>query len=177
LQKLKIYKFKQREGGLERYVDGYSAVGKGLFKKETDISQFVGLRVRTEAGEEGTIQSSFGKSGKFKVGVRYKETLTLGSSNFRVWKIVLTFTNLGNGSQQQRQTFCNFVGVSVRPKACDNGTSQTSFDKSGNFKASVHQANLCQFWRLQLSILGASVPWENELSETRAKPLYCLRLR
>jgi hypothetical protein len=70
LQKLKIYKLKRREGVLERYVDGYSAVGKGLFKKETDISQFVGLRVRTEAGEEGTIQSSFGKSGKFKVSVR-----------------------------------------------------------------------------------------------------------
>ncbi|GAQ81505.1 Selenocysteine-specific elongation factor [Klebsormidium nitens] len=66
-RKLRVFKTKRREGVIERYVDGNSAVGRGLFKKETDISQFVGLRVTTEAGEEGTIQSSFGKSGKFKL--------------------------------------------------------------------------------------------------------------
>lgn len=109
---------------LERYVDGHSAVGKGLFKKETDISQFVGLRVRTEAGEEGTIQSSFGKSGKFKVSVRYKQTfVTPGSSNFRVWRIVLTFKDLGKGSLGTETDILQLRGLWVRPKACDTGTS------------------------------------------------------
>lgn len=67
LEKLQIYKMKKREGAIERIVDSFSLIGRGLFKKETDISQFLGLQVSTATGEIGVIQSSFGKSGKFKV--------------------------------------------------------------------------------------------------------------
>ena len=31
--------------------DAYSLIGKGLFKKETDMSVFVGLRVKTDDGD------------------------------------------------------------------------------------------------------------------------------
>jgi hypothetical protein len=41
---------------------------KDLFKKEADMNLFVGLKVqRTSNGDEGIIESSFGKAGKFKV--------------------------------------------------------------------------------------------------------------
>jgi selenocysteine-specific elongation factor len=38
-----------------------------MFKKETDISLFVGMKVVSMLGEVGTIECTFGKSGKFKV--------------------------------------------------------------------------------------------------------------
>ncbi|CAI5475388.1 unnamed protein product [Closterium sp. Yama58-4] len=66
-QPLRVYKLKSREGVIDRVVDSHSLIGRGLFKKETDISKFVGLRVTTVEGAQGTIQSPFGKSGKFKV--------------------------------------------------------------------------------------------------------------
>lgn len=46
MRKLPIFKLKQRTGSIDRVSnDGLSAVCKGMFKKETDISVFVGLKV------------------------------------------------------------------------------------------------------------------------------------
>lgn len=46
IRKLRIFKVKQRTGSIDRVnKDGLSAVCKGMFKKETDISVFVGLKV------------------------------------------------------------------------------------------------------------------------------------
>ena len=46
LQQLKIYKLKQKQGSMDRVSpDGLSAVCKGMFKKETDISLFAGMKV------------------------------------------------------------------------------------------------------------------------------------
>jgi hypothetical protein len=73
-----------------------TVIGKGMFKPETDLSRFLGLPVETEAGavcfilklwvearchgslfccpivpvQVGVLESSFGKSGKFKVHFR-----------------------------------------------------------------------------------------------------------
>jgi selenocysteine-specific elongation factor len=77
LGQLKLFKMKKKEGVIDR-IDSKSeessgssfspivVIGRSLFKKETDMSQFVGLKVHTRAGQEGVIDSSFGKSGKFK---------------------------------------------------------------------------------------------------------------
>lgn len=68
LKKVKIYKHKQKEGGIDRVADAYNLIGKNLFKKETDMNLFVGLKVqRTSNGAVGIIEGAFGKSGKFKV--------------------------------------------------------------------------------------------------------------
>ena len=67
IKKIKAFKMKQREGSVERVVDGQNVIGKGMFKKETDLSMFTGMTVVTGAGEVGTIESGFGKSGKYKV--------------------------------------------------------------------------------------------------------------
>lgn len=67
-QALRIYKLRRKEGVMERVLpDGSTAVCRGMFKKETDMGRFTGMKVETATGETGTIQGSFGKSGKFKV--------------------------------------------------------------------------------------------------------------
>jgi selenocysteine-specific elongation factor len=77
--RLKIYNWKEKRGVLQRMGDPhrrdddqrvvrYEVFGSNLFKKETNMQQFVGLKVQTEpAGDIGYIHSSFGTSGKFKV--------------------------------------------------------------------------------------------------------------
>ncbi len=40
-----------------------------MFKKETKLSLFSGLKVVLSTGEEGAIAESFGQSGKFKVRI------------------------------------------------------------------------------------------------------------
>mmetsp|Transcript_8695 Transcript_8695/g.12681 ORF Transcript_8695/g.12681 Transcript_8695/m.12681 type:complete len:768 (+) Transcript_8695:170-2473(+) len=74
---LKIYNWKEKKGTIYRLGDAYrrdfdqqivrfEAYGGDLFKKETKMSQFVGMKV--ESGEDiGVIRSSFGTEGKFKV--------------------------------------------------------------------------------------------------------------
>ncbi len=69
LPKLRIFKTKSRVGEVERAVDEYSLVGKGLFKKETNIALFSNLKVKLSTGEAGLIEGGFGQSGKFKVRI------------------------------------------------------------------------------------------------------------
>jgi selenocysteine-specific elongation factor len=64
---IKVFKHKKREGVIERLQDPNSAICKGMFKRETDLSLFQGMKVFTDRCEEGTISGWFGKSGKFKV--------------------------------------------------------------------------------------------------------------
>ena len=75
---LKLYTRKEKYGVIcrlgdpfKRNDDGkivrYEVFGSDLFKKETNMSQFIGLHLETQKGEVGVIHSSFGTSGKFKV--------------------------------------------------------------------------------------------------------------
>ncbi|KAF6302840.1 eukaryotic elongation factor, selenocysteine-tRNA specific [Rhinolophus ferrumequinum] len=50
-------------------IDDYNVIGRSLFKKETNIQLFVGLKVYLSTGELGVIDSAFGQSGKFKVHI------------------------------------------------------------------------------------------------------------
>lgn len=85
LRKLNIYKLKEKVGQIDR-IDkaensgsssgaGIAVIGKNLFKKETDMSQFTGLTVHTKAGQAGVIDSSFGKSGKFRATFPHPERI------------------------------------------------------------------------------------------------------
>ncbi|KAM9185897.1 selenocysteine-specific elongation factor isoform 1-T1 [Dugong dugon] len=69
LPRLKVYKLKHKQGLVERVMDDYSVIGRSLFKKETNIQLFVGLKVHLSTGELGVIDSAFGQSGKFKVHI------------------------------------------------------------------------------------------------------------
>lgn len=68
LRRLRVYKLKAREGMIERVeADGCTAVCKGMFGKDSDLSRFVGMEVQGPEGQKGVLEGSFGKSGKFKV--------------------------------------------------------------------------------------------------------------
>lgn len=47
---LKVYKLKQRHGLIDRVLpDGRTAICKGLFKRDSDISAFIGMKVSSIA--------------------------------------------------------------------------------------------------------------------------------
>ncbi|XP_053576689.1 selenocysteine-specific elongation factor [Bombina bombina] len=85
LPKLKVFKMKHKEGQAERVNDDYSVIGRSLFKKETNIQLFVGLKVKLSTGEDGVIEGSFGQSGKFKIripnGLQPETKKTLSASS------------------------------------------------------------------------------------------------
>ena len=79
LHRFKVFKFKTRTGVVERASNEQEVIVKDLFKKETNIDLFVGLSAVFSTGERGTIDGTFGQSGKVKVRVMEgikKETLT-----------------------------------------------------------------------------------------------------
>lgn len=71
---LSIIKWKYREGIIDRYVPSSSStttcntyIVRNMFKKDTDLTSFLGLKViHKSSGITGIIDSSFGKSGKIK---------------------------------------------------------------------------------------------------------------
>ena len=69
LPKLKVFKIKTKSGVVERASNEQEVIVKDLFKKETDVSLFTGLTAELSTGERGTIEGSFGQSGKVKVRV------------------------------------------------------------------------------------------------------------
>lgn len=70
LPHLRIYKTKHKEGQVERVTDDYTVIGRNLFKKETNLQLFVGLKITLSTGETGVIEGGFGQSGKFKIRVQ-----------------------------------------------------------------------------------------------------------
>ncbi len=78
-QRLRLYTMKERRGVISRLGDPhrreddgkvvrYEVFGCDLFKKETNMKIFVGIKVVTEpSGDIGEIKSSYGTSGKFRV--------------------------------------------------------------------------------------------------------------
>jgi len=61
-----------KEGLVERQADQTTVVCRGLFKKESKVDAFVGLKVSLSSGESGFIEGGFGQSGKFKVRIPSK---------------------------------------------------------------------------------------------------------
>lgn len=65
---MRIFRKKKRIGKVEKVIDDYTLLVKDLFKKETNINLFIGKTViLSMTGNEGKIESSFGKSGKVRV--------------------------------------------------------------------------------------------------------------
>jgi selenocysteine-specific elongation factor len=87
LASLKAFKMKTKAGDLERVIDGSHAIGRNLFKKETDMNIFTNMRVEVTVSQpsddsaepvlvksnEAYIEGAFGKSGKFKLASRSGE--------------------------------------------------------------------------------------------------------
>merc|ERR1712061_160645 len=70
LKLLRLVKMKSKVGLLERVDqnDSTSVICKDMFKADTDMSLFTGLKVvHEESGTEGIVEGTYGKDGKFKV--------------------------------------------------------------------------------------------------------------
>jgi len=78
VSRFKFYSRKEKEGVIcrlgesymrekDQKVVRYEVFGVDLFKKETNMNLFVGLKVETSSGDIGVIHSSFGTSGKFRM--------------------------------------------------------------------------------------------------------------
>lgn len=68
--KLKIFKVKNKSGSILRLVDDKSVIVQKLFKKDSNIDDFIGKKVKileSDGKIEGIILSKFGQSGKVKV--------------------------------------------------------------------------------------------------------------
>jgi selenocysteine-specific elongation factor len=66
---LRIFKNKSKTGIVERAPSQSSIIVKNIFKKETNLQLFAGLKVTLSTGEEGVIEGGFGQSGKIKVNI------------------------------------------------------------------------------------------------------------
>mmetsp|Transcript_87983 Transcript_87983/g.137886 ORF Transcript_87983/g.137886 Transcript_87983/m.137886 type:complete len:669 (-) Transcript_87983:122-2128(-) len=78
LKALRLLKMKQKVGMLDRVdkQDSCLLICRDMFKADTDMSLFNGLKVSHEAtGLEGILEGSYGQEGKFKV--RFKQELPL----------------------------------------------------------------------------------------------------
>merc|ERR1712168_383166 len=62
-----IFKLKTKQGVVDRLYESDILIGKNMFKKETDLSLFTGLKIHLDTQETGKIIAPFGKSGKIKV--------------------------------------------------------------------------------------------------------------
>jgi selenocysteine-specific elongation factor len=76
--RIRMYHPKDRRGAIaklgdphRRIDDGklvrYEVIGDGLFKKETNMKLFLGMKVTTETGDVGEIKAAYGTGGQFRV--------------------------------------------------------------------------------------------------------------
>jgi len=72
-----VIKERWKEGVVERQTDQFTVICRGLFKKESKVDAFVGLKVLLSTGESGFIEGGFGQSGKFKVRIPSNYTICL----------------------------------------------------------------------------------------------------
>lgn len=77
-KRLRLYAPKERKGSIVRLGDPHTRVDDGklvryevfgteLFKKETNMKAFIGMKLETKDGDVGEIKSSFGTTGEFRV--------------------------------------------------------------------------------------------------------------
>eukprot|EP00026_Physarum_polycephalum_P006483 Phypoly_transcript_06527.p1 GENE.Phypoly_transcript_06527~~Phypoly_transcript_06527.p1 ORF type:complete len:526 (+),score=74.82 Phypoly_transcript_06527:151-1728(+) len=85
---LRIFKIKTKTGSIERVHDPNTLIGKDLFKKETDMNLFVGMKIKKDNGEIGVIESSFGKSGKFKARFTNDQTGATGNLHLSIKRYI-----------------------------------------------------------------------------------------
>ena len=89
LRKCNLFKPKERKGVVDRLdaasasdsSSSVTAIVRGLFKSGTDMNEVIGLRVTSQTGRAGVIESSFGKSGKVKVAFAAAAATTATTTN------------------------------------------------------------------------------------------------
>lgn len=80
LPPLRLFTYVERRGVVDRVSAGeMELIGRGMFRKDEDMAAYVNQGVVIE-GDKGVLESSFGKTGKFKVAFRSKTTAKPGDA-------------------------------------------------------------------------------------------------
>lgn len=165
LHKIRFYARKERAGTVDRLGephkrndDGkivrYEIYGCDLFRKETNMNDFVGLHLETERGDIGVIQSSFGTSGKFRMYFPQGTTVRNGE------KLFLRFKRYANDPDKKiRQD-------SVLPPARPGTRIESEPKKSKKIKDVVNESSI-PVEKLQLS----QGPIQGKISNTKGEPM------
>ncbi|KAH9259061.1 hypothetical protein BASA81_002681 [Batrachochytrium salamandrivorans] len=91
LPPVRLFTYKEKRGVVDRVSAGeVELIGKGMFKKDEDMSAYLNLGVVVEE-DKGVLESSFGKTGKFKINFRSKTKAKPGDA------IVLRFKQYLDG--------------------------------------------------------------------------------
>lgn len=83
LSEVRVFKMKCKTGVVERAPNENEVIVKDLFKKETNIDLFAGMKVEFSSGERGTIQGPFGQSGKVKVQLDLGQAMSSALSRYK----------------------------------------------------------------------------------------------
>ena len=147
MNKLNFYTKKERAGIVDRLgepykrnddekIVRYEVFGSELFRKETNMNEFIGLHLETERGDVGVIQSSFGTSGKFRMNFPAGTTVRNGE------KIYLRFKRYANDPDKKiRQNSVlppSRVGTRLEPESKKGKKMQ---EKQGGDAISNVQSN------------------------------------
>jgi selenocysteine-specific elongation factor len=99
----RIYKPKLKVGKIDRVVSvdnetkSQTVIVKSLFKKDANISTFIGMKVHSRQGQVGIIDSLFGQGGKIKV---IFSDLSVEDQNF-----INLFANMSIGAAKSKKNF------------------------------------------------------------------------
>ncbi len=137
MKNINFYSKKERAGVVDRLGDPYKrnddgkivryeVYGSELFRKETNMNEFVGLHLETEKGDIGVIQSSFGTSGKFRMNFPAGTTVRNGD------KLFLRFRRYTNDPEKKIRQNSTLPGARV-------GTRLEPESKKGKKKQSKSQ--------------------------------------
>jgi selenocysteine-specific elongation factor len=164
MHRIRFYTRKERAGTVDRLGDPfkrnddgkvvrYEVYGCDLFRKETNMNDFVGLHLETERGDIGVIQSSFGTSGKFRMHFPSGTTVRNGE------KLFLRFKRYANDPDKK---ICqDSVLPPVRPGTRIEAESKKDKKKKGGNEYNKPLQNL------KLS----QDPTQGKISNTKGEPM------
>eukprot|EP00161_Ancyromonas_sigmoides_P020427 TRINITY_DN5924_c0_g1_i3.p1 TRINITY_DN5924_c0_g1~~TRINITY_DN5924_c0_g1_i3.p1 ORF type:complete len:273 (+),score=16.28 TRINITY_DN5924_c0_g1_i3:372-1190(+) len=76
----RLFTPKSRTATVDRIIDARTVLLRNLISRDTDVAPFLGLRGSADNGDEGVIESTFGKSGKVKMAFPDGHSLKTGEN-------------------------------------------------------------------------------------------------
>lgn len=167
MHKIRFYTRKERAGSVDRLGepykrndDGkivrYEVYGCDLFRKETNMNDFIGLHLETERGDIGVIQSSFGTAGKFRMHFPAGTTVRNGE------KLFLRFKRYANDTDKK---ICQ---DSILPAVRSGTKIETETKKEKKKKSPPYDSNAS---KQNVNILKDNTTVHGKISNTKGEPM------
>lgn len=102
LSEIRVFKVKCKTGIVDRVPNDTEVIIKDMFKKETNIGLFTGMKVSFSSGETGVIKGLFGQSGKAKVQLDFDQEMTPKLAKYKSKKEAKGDEAKSDGRQDQK---------------------------------------------------------------------------